>query len=193
MEGGSRISVPAIPYSFQVEVETELITETNDDFNIMLGDMPEGGSFTNKINLHIDVIGNKFTPSTMSASCDDTEMNNLVIANRGTDTWTFKVKNTYIEFFLNGVSVISDGNNCLMDEVKATNVIQFGSKDDISKRFRLQPGEWPFGLPSSTFITFDCISYKFMIKIMICKQRNDKTGGQDFTNHQKGDNQPSKN
>ena len=190
--GGSSISVPAIPYSFQVE--TELTTEANDDFNIKLGNM-EGGSATHKIDLHIDVIGNKFTPITMSAStpCDDTEQNNLVIANRGTDTWTFKVKNTYIEFFLNGVSVISDGNNCLMDEVKATNVIQFGSKDDISKRFRLQPGEWPFGLPSSTFITFDCISYKFMIKIMICKQQNDKKGGQDFTNHQKGDNQTSKN
>ena len=159
MESDSRISVPVIPYSFQVETES-IITQPDDDFTIRLGEMVEGGSTTDKIDLHIDVIGNKFTPTPMLITCPDalSEMNTLVIATSGTDNgiWTFKVWNTYIEFFLNGELVISYDDNCLMDEVRNTNVITFGNKDDISKRFRLQLGEWPFGLPSPTFITFDC-------------------------------------
>ena len=105
MERGSRISVPVIPYTFQVE--TELITKPNDDFIIILSERGQDDIITDKINLQIDVIGNKFIPITVSASFPETERNDWVIANSGTGIWTIKVSNAHIEFLLDGELVTS--------------------------------------------------------------------------------------
>ncbi|XP_063686024.1 uncharacterized protein LOC134819805 [Bolinopsis microptera] len=120
----------------------------------------------------------------MRASCPDTEKNDLEIENSDTGIWTIKVTNAHIEFLLDGELVTSCEDACLMSEVHATNVIQFGAKDDISKSFRLQldpcteyPSDWNHVEPSSAGEEIDAGS-----KVTVeCKATRVNKGGSEVT------------
>ena len=124
------ISLPEIPYTLQIETEW---TDNGNDLDVVLKD---------ESNANIDQIAIEVVAQTLTtATCDIIA---LSIQNRGSGIWNIDVDKTKIEFSLDGELLISYQDPCLMNSVRDTRKIEFGNKDDISKRFRLQPGKTPF-------------------------------------------------
>ena len=124
------ISLPEIPYTLQIETEW---TDNGNDLDVVLKD---------ETNANIDQIAIEVVAKTLkTATCDIIA---LPIKNRGSGIWNIDVDKTKIEFSLDGELLISYQDPCLMNSVRDTRKIEFGNRDDISKRFRLQPGKTPF-------------------------------------------------
>ncbi|XP_063681111.1 uncharacterized protein LOC134816280 [Bolinopsis microptera] len=120
------ISLPEIPYTLQIETEW---TDNGNDLVFMLKDAG---------NVHIDQIAIEVVAQTLTTtSC---AVIALPIKNRGSGIWTIDVDTTKIKFSLNGELIKYYQDPCLMNSVRDTRKIEFGNKDDISKRFRLRPG-----------------------------------------------------
>ena len=124
------ISLPEIPYTLQIETEW---TDNGNDLVVVLKD---------ESNANIDQIAIEVVAQTLTtATCDIIE---LPIKNRGSGIWNIDVDKTKIEFSLDGELLISYQDPCLMNSVRDTRKIEFGNRDDISKRFRLRPSKTPF-------------------------------------------------
>ena len=126
MKKQTKTSLPDIPYTLQIE--TKDTTDADADDLLILLENPSG-------HIQIQVVEKKFELYADSNCLD------VTIGNIGNGIWTIKVDTTTITFSLNGEFVTSYSDNCFMNSVRGTKEFQFAQQDDISQRFRLQPGE----------------------------------------------------